>query len=117
VAVGAVLAIFLGILVGALLLADVAGIAGLGPFKTVHVLLATVAAAIVFVAAFTSSAPLAWVAALAVVFAGSAGLATWRRSVRAPADGRPAPSPALLLVHGAAAVLALVCIVVAAASR
>ena len=116
-AVAAVLAIFAGILVGALLLADVADIAGLGPFKAVHLLLAAVAATLVFVAAFTSSAPLAWLAALAVICAGSAGLATWRRSLAAPPDGRPPASPFLLVVHGAAAAAALACIVVAAAVR
>jgi len=110
-AVAAVLAIFVGILVGALLLA------GLGPFKAVHLLLAAVAATLVFVAAFTSSAPLAWLAALAVICAGSAGLATWRRSLAAPPDGRPPASPFLLVVHGAAAAAALACIVVAAAVR
>jgi len=114
-AVAAVLAIFVGILVGALLLADTAGITGLGPFKTVHLLLATAGASLVFVAAFTSSAPVAWLAGLAVLGAGSAGLATWRRSLAAPAEGRPAASAGLLVVHGAAAVVALVCIVVAAA--
>jgi hypothetical protein len=114
-ALGAVLAIFVGVLVGVLLLAELSAGGGLRWIAAAHVTLAVVATAIVCGAAFTASTALAWVAVGAVLAAGSAGLVTWRRSVAPMSAAGSATPPVLLVAHGAAAVLALLLVVLAAA--
>ncbi len=115
---GAVLAIFFGVLVGVFLLAEVADLAHLRRLKIAHVSLALVAAGIVCAsAARATSAALAWVAALAVVAAGSAGLIMWRRSLTGSPEGGARAPRGLVVAHGAAAAIALVLTVLAAAFR
>ena len=113
-ALAAVLATFVGVLVGVLLLAEVATVTELARHKTVHMLLGLTATAVVCVAAFTASAAIAWVAAAAVLGAASAGVLTWRRSLRGRAGGGQGVSRPLLVVHGGAAALAFVLVVLAA---
>jgi hypothetical protein len=116
-AVGAVLALVVGVLVGVLLLAEVASVPGLRWYKACHVLLATAAIAVVCGAAVAASGAVAWVGGAAVLAAASAGVLTWRRSLTSPSARTAPASPALLVIHGAAASLAFVLIVLAAALR
>jgi hypothetical protein len=114
-AVGAVLALVVGVLVGVLLLAEVAGVPGLRRYKAGHLLLATAAIALVCGAAVAASGAVAWAAGAAVLAASSAGVLTWRRSLTSRPAGTPPASPALLVIHGAAASLAFVLVILAAA--
>ena len=116
-ALGAVLVVFIVVLVGVMLLAEVANLAVLRRMKLVHVGLAAVATVMVCAAGFSKGAGVAWLAAIAVVVAGLAGIVTWRRSIAAFSGSGNRVSPSLLLVHGTAALATLVLIVVAAALR
>ncbi len=111
-AIGAVLCVFVAVLIGTLLLADLAAGTALRRLVASHVTLALVATVVVCAAAFTSSAPLAWLAAAVVVAAASVGVVTWRRSHVQPSPS--GASGALLIAHGTAAALSIALAIVAA---
>jgi hypothetical protein len=111
-ALGATLFVFIAILVGALLLTDLAPSGGLRALVGGHVALALAASVLVFVAALSASASLEAAAAVALVVTGSIGVLTWRRSLARP--GAKGASGALLVIHGAAAALSIVLIALAA---
>jgi len=113
-ALAAVLAVFVGVLVGVLLLAEVANAKGLGWFKAAHLLLAVAAVAVISAAALTASSAVAWLAAGVVLATASAGVLLWRRSVAGASPDVPGVPTALLAIHGTAAALALLLIVLAA---
>ncbi len=112
-ALGATLFLFVTILVGALLLTEVASAGGSRALVGTHVTLALAASALVLIAALAASTSLEAAAAVALVLAGSVGVLTWRRSLTRP--GTKTVSRPLLAIHGAAAALSLVLITLAAA--
>jgi len=112
-ALGATLLIFVTILVGALLLTEVAAAGGSRALVGTHVTLALAASALVLIAALAASTSMEAAAAAALVVAGSVGVLTWRRSVAHP-QARSVSRP-LLVIHGAAAALSLALITLAAA--
>jgi hypothetical protein len=116
-AIGAVLAAFLAVLVGVLLLAEVANLAVVRRLKVAHVTLALIATLVVCGAGIAKSAAPAWAAAVTLLAAGSVGLATWRRSLVVPTDKRHGAPPVLLVVHGLAALTTLALILVVAIQR
>lgn len=109
----AVVSVLVAVLVGAIVLADLAPGPGLRPVAGAHVTVALVAAGLVCIAAFAGGAPVAWLAVVGIVAAGSLGLLTWRRSL-----GGPTPvSRGLLIAHGAAAGLTLLFALLLATGR
>ena len=116
-ALGAVVAAFIAVLIGVMLLAEIANVAALSRLKVAHVTLALIATLVVCAAGVSATAAVAWAAAVAVVAAGSAGIATWRRSRALPTDQRSSVPRGLLLAHGIAAGATFVLIIVAAGRR
>jgi len=112
-ALGATLLIFVTILVGALLLTEIAAAGGSRALVATHVTLALAASALVLIAALAASTSLEGAAAIALLLAGSVGVLTWRRSL-ARAQAKSVSRP-LLVIHGAAAALSLLLITLAAA--
>ncbi|SRR5579871_2399595 len=116
-AIGAVLAAFVAVLVGVMLLAEVANLAFLRRLKVAHVTLALIATLVVCTAGVSKGAVAAWAGAAAVLAAGSVGIATWRRSLVGSTDKRNTAPPVLLVAHGIAAAATFALIVLAAATR
>jgi hypothetical protein len=109
----AVVFIVIAVLVGTIVLADLAPGPGLRRVAGTHVTIALLAAVLVCVAAFAGGAPVAWLAVAAVAAAVSLGVVTWRRSLGGPTR----VSAGLLIAHGAAAGLTLLFALLLAAGR
>jgi hypothetical protein len=107
--VAAVVAIFVAVLLGTLLLADVSGSAA--PTRAIagHVVLALLTLVVVGVGAAVADAPIAWIGVVMLVVTIAAGATAWSRT---PADTRPGNG--ILIAHGTAAAAALVLAILAA---
>ena len=123
--IGAVIAVGLAVLVGTLLLADLPPGAGLGGSIALHVTTALLATSLVCAVAVGNSGLLAGTALAVLVGAVGLGIRLYRRVARAveaksvvPPDGiERRVSPALLVVHGAAAGAAVVLTLLVVISR
>jgi len=109
VGVAAVVLVLITVLAGTLVLADLAPGAGAGRLVGTHVGAALGGALLLCAGAFAGSAALEWVSAGALVAAGAAGLAVYRRT-----RGIAGVSNAALLAHGTAAGLTVAFTVLAA---
>jgi hypothetical protein len=110
-----VIAAMVAVLVGALVLADLAPRPPLRRMVTTHVAVALAGTVVLCVAAFGDSPAVAWVAVAVLVGAVALGLRAYRRSIAlgsagpsgeegAVAGAASSPvSPAVLMVHGGAA--------------
>jgi len=120
--IGAVISAGVGVLLGALLLADLPPGSSLGTAAAAHVSVALVAAGLVGAAAVSGSASLRWVAAVALGGAAVLGYRLFAKARFAPtsrpddgaSEDKAASSPALLVIHGVAAAAAIALALLAA---
>jgi hypothetical protein len=124
-AVPAVLFAIITVLVGVIVLGDVVGEAGsrLKKLAATHVVIAATGVTVLLVALVDASRGTVWVSFLALVVAGVIGLATLtlnRRPDRDPAqvpEGQAHLPLPVVVIHGAAAVLTLLLVLLTASSR
>jgi hypothetical protein len=120
--IGAVVAGGIGILVGALLLADLPPDSSFGVAAPAHVSVALLAVGVVGAAAVSGSSSLRWVGVVALGAAAALGYRLFARVRLASTsgrddsarEGRSSSSPALLVVHGLVAATAIALALLAA---
>ncbi|MHB8465940.1 MAG: hypothetical protein ACYDH6_11515 [Acidimicrobiales bacterium] len=108
-AVAALLLAVLGVLVGTLMLADLNGPTSATPPRSLlvaHITLGLTTSVVLIAGTVVTGATIGWVGAAALVVTAAVGLLVFRHTHRAPHDLKR-PGPAMLVVHGGVALVAI----------